>query len=41
MKVKHETSSVADHFRLRLQFRGFSGSVGDVQVIWDYEFDSG
>jgi hypothetical protein len=33
MKVKHETSSVADHFRLRLQLRGFVGSVGDDQVI--------
>lgn len=34
IKVKHETSRVADHFRAWLQFSGFAGSLGLSQVIY-------
>lgn len=39
MKVKQETSTVADHFRLALQFRGFVGSEGEDQVTWILSLD--
>lgn len=39
MKVKQETSTVADHFRFRVQFRGFVGSEGEDQVTWILSLD--
>ena len=34
MKVKDETTSVASHFLLRVQFFGFSGSSSPSQVTY-------
>lgn len=34
MKVKDETTMVAAHFLLKLQFFGFSGSSGPSHEIW-------